>query len=230
MQITCCYENFCDKHIKEEILKNFTCPNCNAAATLRDIVPNKKLRENIIWFKNLLKESPAIGTGISPQIVSTYSIIKTPPALPSEQTTKKLDIDKIADHKEADMTPEEKMQLYNKINEDVSDRKQSEDKVDVDNKSVSIEHKSVKDTTSLPPSHEKSLPHITPTGFPQPGGIPMTPMTYPQMPMMKPGDPHSMMYMRGFDPRMYYSMMSHGYPIPGYYPFPITGGEDKIKS
>lgn len=57
MQIFCCYENFCDKHIKEEIMKNFTCPNCKAAATLKDIVPNKKLREIISWFKELTNDN-----------------------------------------------------------------------------------------------------------------------------------------------------------------------------
>ena len=74
VQIVCCYQNFCDKHIKEEIMQNFTCPNCKAAATLRDIVPNKKLRESIVWFKTLLSEpiniqklsmtaKPAVGVG-----------------------------------------------------------------------------------------------------------------------------------------------------------------------
>jgi len=38
-------------------MKNFTCPNCKAAATLKDIVPNKKLREIISWFKELTNDN-----------------------------------------------------------------------------------------------------------------------------------------------------------------------------
>jgi hypothetical protein len=34
-------------------MKNFTCPNCKAAASLKDIIPNKKLREIINWFKEI---------------------------------------------------------------------------------------------------------------------------------------------------------------------------------
>lgn len=38
-------------------MKNFTCPNCKVAATLKDIVPNKKLREIIFWFKELTSDN-----------------------------------------------------------------------------------------------------------------------------------------------------------------------------
>ncbi len=38
-------------------MKNFTCPNCKTAATLKDIVLNKKLREIISWFKELTNDN-----------------------------------------------------------------------------------------------------------------------------------------------------------------------------
>jgi len=38
-------------------MKNFTCPNCKAAATLKEIVPNKKLREIVSWFKELTNDN-----------------------------------------------------------------------------------------------------------------------------------------------------------------------------
>ena len=52
----CCNEIFCKKHITEEILKNFKCPNCNQRCMLNSIIENKKLAEDIKWFKKLLNE------------------------------------------------------------------------------------------------------------------------------------------------------------------------------
>ena len=66
VQIACCYENFCDRHIKEELMKNFTCPNCKGASTMRDVVPNMKLRECIDWYKSLLKEGQLMHSGLRP--------------------------------------------------------------------------------------------------------------------------------------------------------------------
>ena len=56
VQILCCNEIFCKTHIIEEIMKNFTCPNCHEGTSLKNIIENKKLNENIQWYKNLLKE------------------------------------------------------------------------------------------------------------------------------------------------------------------------------
>lgn len=53
VQILCCNETFCDIHIKEEISKNFVCPNCNAGASLKELISNKKLRETILWYIGL---------------------------------------------------------------------------------------------------------------------------------------------------------------------------------
>lgn len=57
VQIMCCNEIFCEKHITEEIMKNFACPRCKKGAGLQELIENKKLRENIIWYKGLLNES-----------------------------------------------------------------------------------------------------------------------------------------------------------------------------
>lgn len=56
VQIVCCNEIFCKKHITEEIMINFTCPNCKKGTSLKNIIINKKLNENILWYKNMLKE------------------------------------------------------------------------------------------------------------------------------------------------------------------------------
>ena len=214
VQIVCCYENFCDKHIKEEIMKNFTCPNCKAAATLRDIIPNKKLRESIIWFRGLLAEVIATGpSGLTNlqqqnQIVNTLPVpaqilpptqptmmnkismhnilaanyanfhpnmnpMMNPMLNPMMQMGKKMDIDKI-ERGDAEMTPEEKMQMYNnKLTE--SERKPSEGEKD-ENKSVSDHNKSGKEGTGnnnlIPPHSEGTakMPHM-----------PMNPMMHPNM-------------------------------------------------
>ena len=55
-QILCCNEIFCKKHITEEIMKNFACPNCHKACSLSKIIENKKLSDDIKWFKRLLNE------------------------------------------------------------------------------------------------------------------------------------------------------------------------------
>jgi hypothetical protein len=35
-------------------MKNFVCPNCNSEASMKKLVSNKKLRENIEWYKKVL--------------------------------------------------------------------------------------------------------------------------------------------------------------------------------
>ena len=55
-QILCCNEIFCKKHITEEIMKNFSCPNCHKRCGLNNIIENNKLLEDIKWFKSLLSE------------------------------------------------------------------------------------------------------------------------------------------------------------------------------
>lgn len=198
-------------------MKNFTCPNCKVAASLRDIIPNKKLRESITWFKTLLSESsitmnPQIVTAIKPQPQVHSMLAVNPVAYPIQQPVvmpninfappgqvysvqmtseikqkKSLEINRISENNEVDMTPEEKMQLYNKINENQSEgiRKPSEDKMD-DNKSLSIEHKSAKEISN-PNTVDKVEKQVPP--FPIHPNIPINPA------MMKPGDP--MMFMRG---------------------------------
>ena len=56
VQILCCNEIFCKKHITEEIMKNFACPNCHKECGLNNIIDNKKLSDDIRWFKNILNE------------------------------------------------------------------------------------------------------------------------------------------------------------------------------
>ena len=55
-QTLCCNEIFCKKHISEEILKNFSCPNCHKKCGLNNIIENKKLADDIKWFKKMLIE------------------------------------------------------------------------------------------------------------------------------------------------------------------------------
>ena len=55
-QILCCNEIFCKKHITEEIMNNFSCPNCHKRCGLNNIIENKKLSDDIKWFKRMLNE------------------------------------------------------------------------------------------------------------------------------------------------------------------------------
>ncbi len=66
VQLTCCNEIYCKKHIIEELMKNFICPSCRQDANMKNVIDNKKLRENIEWYKNLLSEP----------VISTHSLIK----------------------------------------------------------------------------------------------------------------------------------------------------------
>jgi hypothetical protein len=194
VQITCCFENFCDKHIREEIMQNFTCPNCNKGATIRDIVPNKKLRENIEWIKSLISEqnvgmniathpSAYISAPVSQDLLNTAAPYVSKNILPNlpvlEKKSVKMDIDHIAESNEQDMTPEEKMQLYNKKLTESDSRKKSEDKVDDSKSHTSGEKKSVKEMTS----GEKPVIHpIMPGGMMYPGhGHMPYPMPVPTM-------------------------------------------------
>ena len=56
VQILCCNEIFCKKHITEEIMNNFSCPNCHKRCGLNNIIENKKLSDDIKWFKRQLNE------------------------------------------------------------------------------------------------------------------------------------------------------------------------------
>lgn len=268
VQIKCCFENFCDKHIKEEIMKNFTCPNCKQAVTMKDIVPNKKLRESIKWFKALLSESMVMGPGGKPigggfvpsgsnignlpnvgnvpkNVPSNVPVItteeKTHPVLPQSQTqslNQVTTLDKIEETNEGDMTTEEKMQLYNKLNEEKADsvRKPSEDKLEKSLKSAKsgdLEAKSVKSTSSM--GRVKDTTSVShPTQQEKPAQMP-----HPQMPFqpgqMGPMGSMPMPYgVNPYYPRMYYPMMPMGYPYggaPGMYPIGMAPpSEDKSKS
>ena len=55
-QVLCCNKIFCKRHISEEIMKNFSCPNCHKRCGLNNIIENKKIAEDIKWFKKLLNE------------------------------------------------------------------------------------------------------------------------------------------------------------------------------
>ena len=56
VQILCCNEIFCKKHITKEIIKHFMCPRCKKRCGLNNIIDNKKLSENIKWYKKLLND------------------------------------------------------------------------------------------------------------------------------------------------------------------------------
>ena len=55
-QSLCCNQIFCKKHISEEIMKNFSCPKCHKRCGLNNIIENKKIAEDIKWFKRMLNE------------------------------------------------------------------------------------------------------------------------------------------------------------------------------
>jgi hypothetical protein len=285
VQITCCYENFCDKHIKEEIMKNFTCPNCKAAVTLRDLVPNKKLRENICWFRNLLSESVTIpgklgGAAITAITANTQQISQssqygqniqisqcmTSAHMPSNiqvqsqstiyhganiapiQSKPKLTdfsqgkLEKLEENKEADMTPEEKMQLFHRKNEphgeirdnkdskllDDSQRKQSEEIIKPDHeKEKSI--KSIKSSSDKKSSASQKMGMHAgkiPSGFP----YPMMPhmMYYGRMPMPTGGMPQMHQFPVGMNPMPSIQPMTPLNPAtpmnPMFYHMPPIGG------
>lgn len=121
VQITCCNDNFLIGAWRG-IMIIFTCPNCKAAATLRDIIINKKLRENNQQLKSLLSECtgsipgstqpttlvksniPTLIKTLQAQITVFPQTIRKTSLAVNEPTNKKLDV-------------EEKIQLYSKINE-----------------------------------------------------------------------------------------------------------------
>ena len=52
-QAKCCYENFCEDHIKKHLNLASTCPKCNEKATLTNFVQNKRLKIAIDLIKKL---------------------------------------------------------------------------------------------------------------------------------------------------------------------------------
>ena len=56
VQTLCCCEIYCKRHITQEILKRFMCPKCKKKCGINNIIENKKLSENIKWFKKLLND------------------------------------------------------------------------------------------------------------------------------------------------------------------------------
>lgn len=54
VQIMCCDEIFCKKHLEEEITKNYLCPACNHAASLNDFFPNKSVNKLITWYSSFI--------------------------------------------------------------------------------------------------------------------------------------------------------------------------------
>ena len=56
VQSLCCNEIFCKKHITREIIKRFICPKCKRKCGLNNIIENKKVAENIKWFKKFLND------------------------------------------------------------------------------------------------------------------------------------------------------------------------------
>lgn len=277
-------------------MKNFTCPNCKSSASLRDIVPNKKLREDIVWFKTLAADSTTLNlqhkpnpppvqpvsnpmpapqnplpmnpprfpiSGFMPQVIpGMFNSGMNPQNFPhmiqpaqtlqhmhgtnppnghssqaanslfndTEQKPVKLDIDDIKEHAEKEMTPEEKMQLFNTMNDKASDgnRKQSSDKAEDSSQTQEVNKDKDKDKDK-----EGAVVSNQP-GFvkPVPG---MMPNMYPYN-MMKPMDP-SMMYMAsnlylyilGFDPRMYYMMQANPYQM-GMYQMAVPTEEKPVKT
>lgn len=111
-------------------MKNFTCPNCKVTASLRDIVPNKRMRENIGWFKNLIidinsADQPTLKIN---NIINNIPSSNTIQAEKENTIIKKLDMDKIISDNNTEMTPEEKMEMYNNKIEAKLEEKAEEDK------------------------------------------------------------------------------------------------------
>ena len=111
-------------------MKNFTCPNCKVTASLRDIVPNKRMRENIGWFKNLiidLNSADHVTLKIN-NIITNIPNVNTIQSDKENTIIKKLDMDKIITDNNIDMTPEEKMEIYNNKLDIKIDERRDEDR------------------------------------------------------------------------------------------------------
>lgn len=152
MQIFCCNENFCFQHIRDEIMKNFVCPNCNFEASMKNLVANKKLRENIEWYKKvMLSDNLPINNPpelVKQQVINTLTIsningnnnidqiplnqnIVSTNAFENEKNVavvnNELKINQLDKSKE-DMNAEEKVQFYDSLNNKSEIKKKSEEK------------------------------------------------------------------------------------------------------
>ncbi len=237
-------------------MKNFTCPNCKSAATMRDIVPNKKLRENIAWFKSMINEIniqsgnkqnlPQFGSeNLNPNITHTpirfasvqdKVVQNIPITIHQTESITMGALDNIVDRNEKDMTPEEKMQLFDKHNESLKETEQAIPPRKTTEEKLEQENKSIKDSVSNPPQEKQgTLQHPHPTPYMHmPPYVPMgmNPTKQPEVGGAPTTTPPSMMYYGRMDPRIYYHMMGAGYPYAmGMYPMGLPPQtEDKSKT
>lgn len=173
MQIFCCNENFCFQHIRDEIMKNFVCPNCNSEASMKNLVANKKLRENIEWYKKVLlsENLPVINTSdaFKQQAINNLTISNIPVNIeqaPLNIITNLVETDKIPstliasnelkinqlDKSKEDMNAEEKLQFYESLNNKADTKKRSEEEKSINsNTDQNI-------TTNVEPSKDSKAP------------------------------------------------------------------------
>ena len=132
-------------------MKNFVCPNCNSEASMKNLVENKKLRENIEWYKKVLlaENLPIYNTTeiLKQQAINTLTISQNPvssivdPVMniplnigvanetdksPTNTTNNELKINQLDKSKE-EMNPEEKLQFYDSLNNKADTKKKSEE-------------------------------------------------------------------------------------------------------
>ena len=130
-------------------MKNFVCPNCNSEASMKKLVSNKKLRENIEWYKKvLLSENLPINNtdALKQQAINTITLSNAPliniidqsllntannlaendKLISTVVTNNELKINQLDKSKE-DMNAEEKLQFYESLNNKADTRKKSEE-------------------------------------------------------------------------------------------------------
>lgn len=132
-------------------MKNFVCPNCNSEASMKNLVENKKLRENIEWYKKILlaENLPMYNTteNLKQQAINTITISHNPAISNVEQVVNNPinfavsnEIDKSPtnivnndlkinqlDKSKEEMNPEEKLQFYDSLNIKADTKKKSEE-------------------------------------------------------------------------------------------------------
>jgi hypothetical protein len=132
-------------------MKNFVCPNCNSEASMKNLVENKKLRENIEWYKKVLlaENLPIYNTAenLKQQAINTLTISQNPiishvePLVnipvniavnneadksPTNIANNDFKINQLDKSKE-EMNTEEKLQFYDSLNNKADTKKKSEE-------------------------------------------------------------------------------------------------------
>lgn len=170
-------------------MKNFLCPNCNSEASMKNLVENKKLKDNIVWYKKMLlaenlpiyrTSDPPKQQPIAPQtsqshlslITQTESHTHIPHTLfeneksaSQNNPSNDLRINQL-DKSKQEMNPEEKLQFYDTLKD--NKKKSDEDKSthshpEQSQPSTHIEQNHPSDTRQTDPM--KMVPNMRPQDY-----------------------------------------------------------------